>query len=468
MKKICLFTAFAAVLVLVSCNKDPKITPANDVVSITVGYEEPIVEPSTKMSISETGDTFTLLFDGESNSMRMGNTSNTTLSDFSTTSSGATATYTGTLPKITESATTNYVGIVSTFGSVTGTNIRGAVAAGQLYNGAAIGKSCFLAGRTDGCTVGTLTSMSLKTINAFLKLSLIKGTPVDGATHTYTNMYVKNIVIESVNGEQIAGKYAVSKSGDEWFASYVSDVGIDAADKNNKITLDCTNGGETAGVLLSASAEDFYIALGFGTYAQGLKVTINVQNAKDGDAGKMEGYIQKSDVDKSYTFYRNKLVEMPTLTVRPVDAVTDIICWSENWTGAHTAAAASDSAKPSACSSSGTVVYGGGSVTYSEASNKTYVRNDSTGGGTAPELLLNPDGAWTISDIPTADAAKLSLTYKSNNSKSSVAISGGTATIEGSSKNYTITTNGESTITLVFSTTGNSRIDDIVLKVKND
>lgn len=472
MKNICLFTAFAAVLAIVSCNKESALTPESEGISIKVGFEQPVMDPATKMSISESGSAFSLLFDGAADVMRIGNTTNTTTSEFSTTSSGASATYTGTLPKITDAETTDYVGIVSTFGSVTGTNIRGAIAAGQLYNGASVGKSAFLAGRTDDCTVGTLTSMSLNTINAFLKLSLKKGNPAPGATHTYTHMYVKDIVIESVAEEQIAGKFAVSKTGADWYKSYVVDTGIADAEKSSSITLDCTNGGENAGVELSDSAEDFYIALAFGDYAQGLKVTINVQNAKGGDAGKMIGYIQNSSVDKSYSFARNKIVAMPELTVSPVDAVTEIICWSENWNGGT-----ADQTPETYLASSGhsTVVYHDEAIAYTQSTNATKLYAETVAGGASPELMLRKkensiNGIWTISGIPTAGASTLLLTYKSNNTKAVVTCSTAGTTVTGTQKDYTISTGGASTITLVFtnSSSTNSRIDDIVLKVKND
>lgn len=60
------------------------------------------------------------------------------------------------------------------------------------------------------------------------------------------------------------------------------------------------------------------------------------------------------------------------------------------------------------------------------------------------------------------------LTYKSNNTNSSVATTGSPSgiSISGSSKNYTITnTSGANSLTLVFSASGNTRLDDIQLTV---
>ena len=140
--------------------------------------------------------------------------------------------------------------------------------------------------------------------------------------------------------------------------------------------------------------------------------------------------------------------------------------WAETWTGATTGTSAGDSYTPSANYGKGTTVYNNGTVTYTQSSNSVYVRNENTGGGTKPELLLSSGKTWTISNIPTGGASELSLTYVSNNTKSSVTCSTSGASISGSSKSYTITTGGAATITLVFGCSGNTRIDNVSLTVK--
>ena len=147
-------------------------------------------------------------------------------------------------------------------------------------------------------------------------------------------------------------------------------------------------------------------------------------------------------------------------------APVNTIMWSETWTGATTATSADANATPSANYGAGTTVYGSGTVTYAQSANSVYVRNDELAGGSKPELLLTGSQTWTISNIPTGNATELSLTYKSNNTKSSVTCSTAGTSISGSSKSYVITTGGATTITLVFSASGNSRIDDVELKVK--
>ncbi len=141
------------------------------------------------------------------------------------------------------------------------------------------------------------------------------------------------------------------------------------------------------------------------------------------------------------------------------------VLWGETWTGATTATSGSNNATPSANYGHGTTVYNNGTVTYSQSANTVYVRNDQYAGGTKPELMLSSGKTWTISGIATHRATKLSLTYKSNNEKSSVSCSTSGVSISGSSKSYTIETNGAETITLVFGCSANTRIDDVLLTV---
>ena len=147
-------------------------------------------------------------------------------------------------------------------------------------------------------------------------------------------------------------------------------------------------------------------------------------------------------------------------------AAANTVLWSEDWTGSTTANSGSNSATPSANYGHGTTVYGSGTVTYTQSANSVYVRNEEYAGGEKPELMLSSGNTWTISNIPTGGAVDLTLTYKSNNAKSSVTCSTSGTSVSGSSTSYTITTGGAETITLVFGCSGNTRIDDISLTVK--
>ena len=147
-------------------------------------------------------------------------------------------------------------------------------------------------------------------------------------------------------------------------------------------------------------------------------------------------------------------------------AAVNTVLWSEDWTGSTTATSGSNSATPSANYGNGTTVYNSGTVTYTQSANTVYVRNDDYAGGEKPELMLSSGKTWTISNIPTGGAVDLTLTYKSNNAKSSVTCSTSGTSVSGSSTSYTITTGGAETITLVFGCSGNTRIDDVSLTVK--
>ncbi len=114
-----------------------------------------------------------------------------------------------------------------------------------------------------------------------------------------------------------------------------------------------------------------------------------------------------------------------------------------------------------------------GSVTYTQSANTVYVRNDNLATGSKPELLLSSGKTWTISGIPTDGIDSLTLTYKSNNNKSSVTCSTtgvnvSSRTASGNDYTYYIDnkTAQATSITLVFGCSGNTRIDNVQLSVK--
>lgn len=480
MKKVFVFGAFVAALsLLASCNKEnSQMEKVDSSVTIFATYEQPVLLDDTKVSIVESGSKFNLQWEGtESLIMVNSGVNNNRNTDFVTTDSGSTsATFTGgDYPAVEGSysaATVNYIGIVSSFGSAANTTARGAIKIEQTYDPVkplSIAQNAFLIGRVDDCPVGGPLSsdMTLKTMNAFVKLSLIKGTTASGSSNEYDKMYVKNIVISGVNEEYIAGRFGVSKTAADWYSSYAEEV---TGQVSKTVTLDCTSGATTKGVELGASAKDFYIAIAFKTYAKGLKIAITVQN-DNGDTGQVVGYYSKNT---SIDVARNTMLKMATLTVNPVDYTEDIICWSENWNGGE--ADQTPAVYLASASHSGTYVYDNQTITYAQNTNNTKLyTGDMSAGGVEPELLLAKKfgspataGTWTVTGIPTAGAASLSLTYKSNKSPTVTCPTDGVS-ISGSSKNYTITTNGASTITLVFTnnTTQNARLDDILLKVNN-
>ncbi|MCQ2323782.1 MAG: M6 family metalloprotease domain-containing protein [Paludibacteraceae bacterium] len=171
--------------------------------------------------------------------------------------------------------------------------------------------------------------------------------------------------------------------------------------------------------------------------------------AKNGDA-----------VTGNTTYYAVYATESSSAPIRKAGAEKGTILWAENFAhfGTNTPSTAG--------TGTGTTIYNSATISYSQNDNGTKGYNEALAGGTAPELLLKSGKTWTISGIPTGGAEDVTLTYKSNNTKSSVTCSTTGTSVSGSTKSYTITTKDESTITLVFNCTGNTRLDDIVLKVK--
>lgn len=127
--------------------------------------------------------------------------------------------------------------------------------------------------------------------------------------------------------------------------------------------------------------------------------------------------------------------------------------WSEDWTGCK------NGALPKNINSN-----------YSSKDKGTKIFNENRGGGTAPELLIQGKDALVVkvTDLKGCSGT-LTLSYSSNKSSSTLAVSANGSTIKVSSptKNkYTGTFNikeGTTEIELKFSASSNSRIDDIKL-----
>ena len=311
MKKLFLFSAaVVAAISFVSCNKENSVsTPER--VRVTVSTELPI-DANTKVAIDESGSNFILNWQGTETFGLANSTNNTCKSDWVVDSYiGTSAVLTGSSITVT-GETTNWF-ISNNLFSATNTAFRVNLPAAQLYNGGDVAQNCLLAARADDASTTAIPSVTFKTMNAFLKLSLTKGEAELPSTNDYTKMYVQNIVVEAIGDEDIAGRFELSKTAADWMDAYSGTV---AGQMSSKITLDCT-AINAEGEELSAVAKDFYIAAAFGTYASGLKVTVNVLN-QDGDAGTYERTIGTAS---GITLDRNTLLAMPALTVNPTDAV---------------------------------------------------------------------------------------------------------------------------------------------------
>lgn len=319
MKKIYTFgLAIAAVAALAACNKENNLRPveqeqeaAESKITI-VATTEAVGDPNTKVAISEVGSKFNLNWEGVE-TLGLANSTNTTYKTDWTVDSytGTTAQLTGTLMAVTGS-TTNWMLATNLFSS-TGAAVRADIPANQSYNGANMANNCLLVARANDASVSTIPAVSFKTMNAFMKFSLVKGSAAGGSTNVYTKMYVQNIIVETLGSEVVAGRFEISKTDADWYSSYAGTVD---GQTSNKVTLDCTVN-DAKGEELSAVAKDFYVALAFGSYASGLKITINVLN-QDGDAGKVE---KTFGTASGVTIARNTMRALAELTVNPVDDV---------------------------------------------------------------------------------------------------------------------------------------------------
>lgn len=137
--------------------------------------------------------------------------------------------------------------------------------------------------------------------------------------------------------------------------------------------------------------------------------------------------------------------------------------WGETWTGGEA------NETPSAYGFEGTTVYGGATLTYAQSSTNTYLYAETLAGGTSPELLLSKSNqTWTISNIPTGQAAEMSLTFLSNKTTFAVTSSTSGIAISGSQKSWTISVSGSVTsfdLTIKNTGSSNARIDNVLLKV---
>lgn len=315
MKKIVLVvSAFIAALVISSCNKENTVDSLKPT-QILASSELPD-DAQTKVNIVEDGSNFTLEWDGDE-SVTIANSTNSTYSAFEVKSSTKTsAVLTGILPAVTGS-TTNYIAATN-YVSTTTDYVRATLPANQTYAAdGALANNCILFSRVDDATVGTLSSLSFKTMNSFMKFQLKKGSAQAPSSTVYTHMYVQSIKVETIaDGEAIAGRFGFNRTG-EWGSVYNEVVN---ANKSSSVTLNCVTPSLADGVELdSSTATDFYVAIAFGTYSKGLRVTITVKN-QDGDLGT---FVKTISNGSSYVVNRNKMIEMPELVVTPSDLVAD-------------------------------------------------------------------------------------------------------------------------------------------------
>lgn len=146
-------------------------------------------------------------------------------------------------------------------------------------------------------------------------------------------------------------------------------------------------------------------------------------------------------------------------------AVGDIL-WAENF--AHFGTNTPSKAQ----TGTGTTIFGGATITYSQSSQNTKGYNEELAGGTAPELLLAKNNTtWTISGIPTGGATEMRLTFLSNKAAFALTTTTQNLTISGREKTWTIQVEEGKTapetfnLTLKNTASANARIDNVSIVV---
>ena len=314
-------------LFLQSCSKDHDVTLRPDdesssgLVTIKAAYE-PIINAATgtKITINENPGNFYLRWTG-SESLSVTTSTNTAYSNFTFLSQDpqGVATFSGTLPSAGSAITTSYVATTSdAFKNSSKSYITGKISTLQNYTPDNNAKYAFIVAHGDETTPGTMEQpLMFKTMNSFLKFSLKKGSSL--GSNVYDKMYLLGITLESINGESLSGNFAIEKTENDYEYSA-------AASGSSKVVLNCKTASYPKGVeLSSADASDFYLAVAFGTFAGGFKVTLNVAN-ESGDQGVMTKTIASSS---GKTLVRNRLYTTPELTVSPSDVGYSYVLISE-------------------------------------------------------------------------------------------------------------------------------------------
>ena len=183
----------------------------------------------------------------------------------------------------------------------------------------------------------------------------------------------------------------------------------------------------------------------------------------------MKNFINRALVAKKHLKLFFALFAMLALGVGNAwgeNAPVNTVLWGENF--AHFGTKTPSNAK----TGTGTTIYDGASITYTQSSTNTKAYNEKLAGGTAPELLLSKSNqTWTISGIKTGGATKMSLTFLSNKTTFSVTVSSASLSVSGSQKSWTITLKDGQTVPETFDLTikntgsSNARIDNVELKV---
>lgn len=149
------------------------------------------------------------------------------------------------------------------------------------------------------------------------------------------------------------------------------------------------------------------------------------------------------------------------------NAPLNTILWSETW---NDGASEDTPNKYYADGHNGTIVYADAALTYTQTG-ATRLQNGTYAGGYIPELLIPNNGTWTISDIPTGGAYKMSLIFKSNRLEDedfALTTTTDNVTISGTGLYRIITAaDNVNSFDIIFrnESGNNARIDDVELRI---
>ncbi len=281
-----------AALAVAACQKS-NVTDHEVFVSIPVSVES--AASPTKASIVIDGSKFTPSLTDKDVFALMSNNSATQTYKF--TYSKAENAISGSYPKASstsESVRYIVVNCGSGYAGCAANFARFEIEANQTNKGGEFGKNLMLVGVTDEYALGDAPSLiEFKTMCSLLEF--------DVTNSMSDKAYLESIKVEAVGGEQIAGRFAISKTySADWMNSYSADSGIKDADKSSSVTVDCGK------AEITSTSTPFYASCAFGKLSQGLKVTFTL-SYEDGSKSQMV----KTYGESGLTLARNTLYQAP-------------------------------------------------------------------------------------------------------------------------------------------------------------
>lgn len=259
--------------------------------------------------------------------------------------------------------------------------------------------------------------------------------------------------IEFIAPENISGSYSIVFSGEN--PLYVPIQG--QVSETAALTV------ENGTAIGQNQVAKFYIALKPFTAPASSSITVKVKVASPRGEGR---HTKVFNLNSERVFSAGKIKTVKVNYDTPL--VSEAVLWSETW------GAAENNTLPSQYDKSGTTVFGGGSVTYSETGG-TKLYNGSLN---ETNLLIGKNkGTFTVSGIPTAGASSAVLTFISNHKapneyalSSTSGITIGQMSITGTELPFTVKVDisipqGLNVFDLTFTNkkSRNVRIDDISL-----